>query len=508
MSIDKQSELNKLLEINSLDALSEDQILQVFLKLIEYSYELRTDKGTKKAIELSELVDPDSFFPDERSLYHYYLSIAWGDIRHQNKSQPESWEWDHPQAEQEIINLRSAIKYFNPEKLEHPAARLCQIHTNLANSFDFCGRFVAAMENWNKAIKIDEDFGMALGAKGNSMIYHGLNSLYDDGHRSIYFGMGYKNIKRAIQFPIEPNASHDYKAKVQHLETKYAWVTNYNPDLNKPSEFSSIEEQLYRTWCLENVLFLNPLNDLGTYKIANHDPFALPSMVISSEKAGSYHSFFNQIKQEYITARLFLFKGYNNTSEHYADRGVLRYDMLDSSIHSIQIEHVKTAFRIAYSLFDKISYFLNYYLDLRIKEHEVNFRKIWLDKKGKLSENFVNKRNLMFRALYWVSKDLFYNDKQYKTVLEPDASEIVKMRNYIEHKSFKVYEQDFLNEIAPNMLSDKISYSVSSEELYMKTLKVLKTAREAIIYLSLGIRWEEREKGSGGDVPSIELLTK
>lgn len=506
--MDKRAELDKLLVIDSFENLPENEALDIFLKLIEYSHDIGTDRGTKRAIELSGKIDPESLFPEKRCLYHYYLSIAWGDIRHRNHTQPESWEWDHPQVEQEIVHLRSSIKYFNPNKLEHAAGRLCQIHTNLANSFDFCGRFVSAMENWNKAIKIDEDFGMALGAKGNSMIYHGLNSLYDDGHRSIYFGFGYKNLKRAIQFQIEPNALHDYKRKVQHLKTQYSWVMDYHPDLNTLSQFSSKEEELYRKWCLENTLFLNPLNDLGIYSIANHDPFALPSMVIASAKAGSYHSFFNQIKQEYIASRLFLFEGYSYTSEHYADKGVLKYDMLDSSVHSIQIEHMKIAFRMAYSLFDKISYFLNYYLDLGIKEHEVNFRKIWFDRKGGLRETFVRKRNLMFRALYWVSKDLFYDDEQYKVVLELDASELVKIRNYVEHKSFRVYEQGLLSAIAPEMLSDKISYSISSEDLYMKTLKVIKIAREAIIYLSLGIHWEERERGSGDNMPSINLETK
>lgn len=279
--MDKKAELNRLLKIDSFENYSEDETLDAFLKLIEFSNDLGTNKGTKRAIELSQQVDPDLVFPENRCLYHYYLSVAWSDIRHQNKNQPESWEWDHPQFEQEIIHLRSSIKYFNPEKLEHPAARLCQIHTNLANSFDFCGRFIAAMEHWNKAIKIDGHFGMALGAKGNSMIYHGLNSLYDDGHRSIYFGFGFKNLKRAIQFSIEPNALNDYKRKVQHLESQYGWVTDYHPDLNTSSEFSSLEEELYRTWCLDNVLFLNPLNDLGAYTIANHDPFTLPNMIIS-----------------------------------------------------------------------------------------------------------------------------------------------------------------------------------------------------------------------------------
>src|SRR5690606_3745051 len=146
---------DNLLRIESFENYSEDEVLDMFLNLIEYSNDLGTDLGTKKAIELSQKVGPDSLFPEKRCLDHYFLSIAWSDIRHQNKNRAESWEWDHFQVEQEIVHLRSSIKYFNPEKLEHYVARICQIHTNLANSFDFCGRFVAAMENWNKAIKID-----------------------------------------------------------------------------------------------------------------------------------------------------------------------------------------------------------------------------------------------------------------------------------------------------------------------------------------------------------------
>ena len=36
-------------------------------------------------------------------------------------------------------------------------------------------------------------------------------------------------------------------------------------------------ERTYRAWCLENWLFLNPLNDLGSHSVANRDIVMLPS---------------------------------------------------------------------------------------------------------------------------------------------------------------------------------------------------------------------------------------
>ncbi|MEQ9467916.1 MAG: LA2681 family HEPN domain-containing protein [Ekhidna sp.] len=506
--MNKESELFKLLEIQSLNSLNEDESLDTLLNLIEYSFDLQTDVGTKKAIELSIDIEPNSKFPTKRTLYHYFLSIAWGDIR-SKKRHTSDWEWDHKEYEQEIIHLRNALKYFSSEGLDQPLTRLCQIHTNLANSMDFCGRFVTAFENWNAALELDNNFGMALGAKGNSMIYHGLNSLYDNGHQSIYFGLGYQYLNRSITYPLEVYVLQDYTKKIKHLEVNYPWVVDYQPNLSETSESKLTDEVEYRAWCLENTLFLNPLNDLGKYAIANHDPFALPSMIVNQEKAGSYHSFFNQIKQEYVSARLFLYKGINDPNIHYADNGVMKYDLLDLSIQSIKLEQVKIAYRIAYSIFDKISYFLNYYLDLAIADQKVNFRTIWFDKKGELRDLFKRKPNPMFRALYWISKDLFHNNSNYKTALEPEATEFSKVRNHIEHKGFRVYDQDVFNDLTPSIFEDKLSYSISFEEFLKKTLKVVKTAREAIIYLSLGIRWEERERGGNdGSSPSINMRIK
>src|SRR3546814_9470374 len=68
-------------------------------------------------------------------------------------------------------------------------------------------------------------------------------------------------------------------------------------------------ERAYRRWCLERRLFVNPLNDLGAHPLAAFDDFVLPPL---SERFGDRESavtppavigFFNQMKQEYASAR-------------------------------------------------------------------------------------------------------------------------------------------------------------------------------------------------------------
>jgi len=82
----------------------------------------------------------------------------------------------------------------------------------------------------------------------------------------------------------------------------------------------------------------------------------LPPIVESfSDCPGSYTpppviGLFNQMKQEYASARFMLYEGLQDTRLHFSDRGVQLFDTLDYPMHSLATERVRTAFRIAYSL--------------------------------------------------------------------------------------------------------------------------------------------------------------
>ena len=114
-------------------------------------------------------------------------------------------------------------------------------------------------------------------------------------------------------------------------------------------------------------------------------------------------------------------------------------------LYSLNIEKVKVAFRLCYSIFDKIAYLLNIYLKLGIASNKVSFRNIWHENancRNPIRDDIFKESRSALRGLFWLSKDL---DEKGDSPIEPEAKEIATIRNYIEHKSFKVVES--VNEI-------------------------------------------------------------
>jgi len=264
----------------------------------------------------------------------------------------------------------------------------------------------------------------------------------------------------------------------------------------------------YRNWCLKNILYLNPLNDLGSLEIACNDCINIPSIISNLKRPPIYFSLFNQMKQEYGTARYFLYNSFKNNRPHFSDEDVVIIDTLDNSQYSFYIENLKISFRLAYSILDKIAYLLNDYLKLGIPSHKISFKSLWFNnyKDKELLPLFKNSTNWALRGLYWLSKDLYEKDDDFDTVIEPEAQKIAKIRNFIEHKSFKVISDDSSLEDIFEFDLD-ISYVISRSVFEAKTLKLLKLARASIIYLSIALNDEEKNNFNSetGPLPKINL---
>ena len=217
-------------------------------------------------------------------------------------------------------------------------------------------------------------------------------------------------------------------------------------------------------------------------------------MILEFDQPPIYQTLFNQIKQEYVSARFLMYEGVNLKGLHYSDKENLQMDTLDYATYSFSIEKVKIAFRISYSILDKIAYLLNDYLDLGIKPYKVTFRTLWYEneniKLNTLKPKINNTNNWAFRGLFWLSKDLYEeNDSDFISSIEPDAQELARIRNFIEHKSFKTVEFG-----VSGIIDNDITYLITRNEFELKTIQLFKLVRAAIIYLSLGINLEERKK--------------
>jgi len=436
---------------NLSSATAEEAFILTIGQFIDLAMEQKSISHIEQGIFLLEEWLPKVNTSKNKVLCHYFLAVAWEDKRaYYRHKKTSDWDWEQEEIEHALINLRLAEKYF--QRIENPKVRYLQILTNLGNILDSLGRPIPALSYWNQVINFDRKFGMALANKGACLIYHGFNSVPDLLFKRFYLRLGYEDLIEGITYPIEPAAAQDFKQRVESIKSIYPDIQNWEIHLHE--NLSKLETN-YTNWCIQNVLFLNPIIDVHTYDFATWDNaiVALPDKELDN--------FLAQIICEFRIARRFFYRSVSEKSISFE--------------YNENIEHKKLSFRIAYSIFDKIAYLINKFYVLKIPNTKVNFHTLWfldLKKDKGLRPEFINNDNLFLRGLYWISKDLFYAKEGFKNALTPEAKEIAKLRNFIEHKSFTV-----------DAISGKsdFTYSISVDDFDFKILNLLKMSRESIL---------------------------
>ena len=488
-----------------------DHSLQLLGTLIDTSYELREIEGLREALRFGSTLEKQDGWSSDRKLgLFYYISNAWGDIYEFTKAnRDESWGWEQPEVEKQIVYLRKAI--IEPAFSTTHEVNRCQILTNLGNTLNHVGRSVEALQCWRDALALKDDFGMALGNFGKGLTDYG-RSLHKRHDAIIVYNKGIEYMTDALDLPdLHPGAVESFIDHLKGLEPLTAHVRIGNHSFEKHEKFGRSKKEIaYRNWAVGNTLFLNHLNDLGVPSPeAAFDNLTLPSMVRPLlERSSHFEGLINQLKQEFVSARFLYFEAITSTNVHFSDRKVSLYNTLDCPSYSLAVEKVKIAFRLAYSILDKIAYFLNEYLDLKIPLKSVTFRTFWyknLEKKKGLRSEFLDRRNWSLRGLFWLSKDLYENEPMFRAALEPDAQELAEIRNHLEHKYLKVHE---FGALEPELREDSLAYSIGRSEMVEKTLNMLKMARSALVYLILAIHTEElaRERARDGNTKAAEIF--
>lgn len=436
---------------------------------------------------------------------HYCRANVWA-WRRRMSGQAESWTWRSDEIDQELLELRRTVAHAAFLEIA-PIAR-AQALTNLGNALNHIGRFVEAIEAWDRALAVAPNLAMANGNQGLGLIYYA-GGLYDSGHRSLLVLAARHSLEVAgapdalwESKGLEPARDH-FAAKAAEIDRLFnipAIAASFEP--HNHSLGRSRREQAYRRWCLANRLFLNPLNDIGPIEIAAQDVMTLPTLVTPIEDGPGPPAvirYFNVMKQEYASARFALFEGLSGKGVHFADRRVLLYNTLDYPAFGEGLERIKTAFRNAYALLDKVGFCLNVYLDLGHKERQVTFRNLWFEtsKARALHPKFDGAANWPLRGLFWLSKDIF--EDEFRQVTEPDARALYELRNHLEHKFVSVRDDSFM----PLSLDEPVVpgvFPINASDLAARTLRQLKLARAALIYLAMGVFAEERrrEAASGG----------
>ncbi len=444
----------------------------------------------------------------------YCIANAWSALYTIRRYPGHALSWQQPELVNQLFYLRSALQHDAASAL--PLSRRAQIRINLANTFNSAGRIIDALDEWRAALQDRPGIAMAFGSQGKGLLYYARH-LYDDGHALWFLDEARRHLTAAVMIGVGRDEA-TYPEAISHFTSELAQLQAYLNRCGYPDELDhaamhhfslgdSEEERHYRQWCLDRRLFLNPMNDAFIAPIAAHDPLGLPSHMATGVGI-TYLAFFNQMKQEYTYARWCLYAGSTAEEVHCADREVMLTMNGDSARYSMALEQVKTSFRAAYSVLDKVAYFINHRWALGIPETRVEFATIWTQPKGPhkgdIWPQLEASQNLWLQALYRLSLDIHSSDDQ--AVAAPDARNIRILRNHLEHKFVKIVDVKS-GPHTPDILKDQLAYELDLQELDSKALRMLRTARSALVYLSLALHRSETLRERNEPVLSFEVAT-
>lgn len=390
-----------------------------------------------------------------------------------------------------LFYFRRAISLLESSSDNH--AILLALYTNYANDLDACGRVIEALRIYRKALSITATFGMASANYGRALSFYA-NMVNDPGHYRDLHCHAYQAIKNALDVKdanMHAEAVTAFEKQIEDYEKRFNKEILSSPILYPECDLGSQEERKYRNWCLQNHLFLNPLNDLVTLESAfAHDPLTITQYTeyvnrddIDEKSNGNPPKWFamlNQLKEEFVYARLLCYEGTEKmTIMHYADRDVLlslaNYDYVN---YSIRLEQLKSAFRISYSLFDQIAFMINEFWRLGFDERQADAYHVF-GYKGFPTDNVA------LTALYWAFIEF---KEEYIEGAGASERQLKTLRHALEHKFVQVHEYAHPNEL---QIMDDRFYHLSESTLKKNVLRILTLTREWIMELVYAIAIEE-----------------
>lgn len=194
--------------MDNLKSKTPNDILDKLGKRIETYRENGDLENLRASIEQGyKLLEDVSFENREKAVLNYFIGNAWSYVQ-RLKYPDEEFPLETPELEKQIICLRIAnnlIEGSNDDLFK------CQILTNLGNLFSHIGRFSEAQDFFNRCIKINKNFGMAIGNRGFGLFYYA-RVIFDPSQQFIFMQHARKDLLNAV------------KSSQVYFEAKYAFL--------------------------------------------------------------------------------------------------------------------------------------------------------------------------------------------------------------------------------------------------------------------------------------------
>ena len=365
----------------------------------------------------------------------------------------------------------------------------CLLWTNYGNVLDHLGRSVESFFAYDRALSYNPKFSMAIANKAEAQ--RGFAEITGTYRAATYINC-YQMIKSVLDKPdlIEyggQSAHDDFLRKLNIIESLFKDPASLTKEIKHPPynfKKHSDFERFYIEYSLDNNLFLNLHIHEGNCNASVGDPLFITLITPVDENNLFYHlsKFINQIKEDYAVARLLLIQSQYKTKDLTKISNLTTFvNTLDYSDFNIYIGLLKSAFKNAYSILDKISHFLNEYLNLNIL-HNIYFTTIWEEKtnnKKSIRNEIMQTENLSLFALY----DIYLDCKSYY------YSKIQDIRNALMHEKLTVYDS-----VLTDWDNKDDKYNIGYDSFLSHTLILFNVVRASIFYLINFVYQNEKKK--------------
>jgi hypothetical protein len=268
--------------------------------------DLASDDGDTAALESLDVecaVLLGSCGPPD-ALLHYLRSNIQDGL--QSALNPRDWAWRQPHRERQILYLRQARTV--PSFDELSPSRRAQILTNLANQMSTLGRPIEALRLYEFVLTTNPRFGMALVNRGVARLTFA-QMVHDARHRVVLAAYACRDFERVVDPDLEwESAPENIIALVNAKASKIRSDVDVDMVLAQTKmdgwPLGKGHANAYRLRILNRRLFLNPLVMLGPHSIAASDPLHLPSHKFAGGPVPPLLGWYNQMKQEFVSARL------------------------------------------------------------------------------------------------------------------------------------------------------------------------------------------------------------
>lgn len=449
---------------------------------IDSGYGINDEDIIKQGIEEGVNLLKEEYFKDQFASLNYNIANGYMSLYEILRAKYDSINYiDNNDLQKAKYHFREALKYSNLFNFK----LMKELWTNYGNCLSTLGRSLEAFQCYENALRIGSEFSMALFNKARVMqFFADISGVYREAIYIDAYQIHKSLIGRSSELTLfAKKALSDEIKRIESLvENKNILNKKIKHNMYSESGLSRFEK-FYLDFSSNYNLFLNLHIHADRCEASIKDPVFI-SLITPLEDDHTFYDlakYINQIKEDFAVARLLLVqsqfkrKDFNRISQ----RTSFVYS-LDYSIFNIYIGLLKSAFKEAFNILDKITVFINDYYKIGMNPRSIYFDnpRFWQEE-DKIKKMYLDSENISLFALY----DIFFDFQSgyYR--------KIKNIRNALTHRRLAIFESDLAN-----LDNTNDSTNIDYNSMFEETISLFKMVKSAIIYLINFVENEERKK--------------